>query len=65
MERPLSLQIDPDLCQACPRCKAAQVCRLKALVQMDPGEQPYLEADRCRDCRVCLAACPHGAVRKI
>jgi MinD superfamily P-loop ATPase len=65
MERIVSLHIDLALCQSCVRCAAARACRLKAIVQMDPGEQPYLDAFRCRDCRACVAACPHGAVRKI
>ncbi len=58
------VQINPDLCQACPRCTALRVCRMKAIIQIDPGEQPYLDADRCRDCRYCLPACPHGAIQK-
>ena len=65
MDRFVYLQIDPDLCRCCTHCKASRVCRLKAIVQIDPGEQPYLDIDRCRDCRVCQSACPFGAVRKI
>jgi MinD superfamily P-loop ATPase len=62
MNRTVSLHIDYDLCQACQRCKASQACRLKAILQVDPGEEPYLDVERCRDCRVCIPACPHGAV---
>jgi MinD superfamily P-loop ATPase len=65
MDRSTYLHIDPRLCQSCSRCDASKVCRLKAIVQLDAGEQPYLDVDRCRDCRVCIPACPYGAVRKI
>ena len=64
MKRQTNLQIDPDLCHACPRCKASRVCRMKVIVQLDPGEQPYLERERCLDCQDCVAACPYGAVQK-
>ncbi len=64
MSRMIWLHIDFDLCQACQQCQASRACRLKAIVQVDPGEQPYLEVDRCRDCRVCVPACPFGAVQQ-
>ncbi len=63
--RSVLLHIDPDLCQECERCAAAKACRTKAIVQIDPGETPYLESDRCRDCWVCIPACPHGAITKL
>ncbi len=63
--RTVSLHIDPDLCQSCQRCTAAKACRTKAIVQIDPGEIPYLEPDRCRDCWACIPACPNGAVKKL
>jgi MinD superfamily P-loop ATPase len=64
MKRKNSVQIDPELCRACPRCQASKVCRMKVIVQLDPGEQPYFEGERCRDCQTCIPACPYGAVRK-
>ncbi len=63
--RSVLLHIDPHLCQACQRCTAAKACRTKAIVQIDPGETPYLETERWRDCWACIPACPHGAVKKI
>jgi MinD superfamily P-loop ATPase len=63
--RIISLQIDPDLCQLCQRCLAAKSCRTKAIIQIDPGEMPYLEADRCRGCWFCLSTCPTGAIQKL
>ena len=59
-----SLQINLDLCQSCSRCKASRACKLNAIVQIDPGEQPYLDTDRCRDCRVCIPFCPYGVLQK-
>ncbi len=63
--RSIQLLINPDLCQACERCKAVKACRTKAIVQIDPGEPPYLEPDRCRDCWACIKACVNGAIQKI
>ncbi|RPI81270.1 MAG: hypothetical protein EHM41_20980 [Chloroflexi bacterium] len=65
MTRTLYLQIDYELCQACQLCKAAKACHRKVLIQIDPNESPYLEVDRCRDCRVCVSACPYGAVKQV
>jgi Fe-S-cluster-containing hydrogenase component 2 len=62
MPRTSHLQIDFNLCHACRRCLASQVCRMKAILQVDPDEPPYLEVERCRDCRVCMPACPFGAI---
>jgi MinD superfamily P-loop ATPase len=65
MGRTPNLHIDQSLCQSCLRCQAAKVCHLKAIVQLDPGEPPYLDVNRCRDCWVCVTACVYAAVRKI
>ncbi len=63
MNSSISLRIDPERCQSCKQCAAVKACRLKAIVQIDPGEQPYLDASHCRDCRVCVSVCPWEAVR--
>jgi Fe-S-cluster-containing hydrogenase component 2 len=63
--RTVSLHINPNLCQLCPRCAAVKACRTKAIVQIDPGEIPYLEASRCRDCWLCIPACTNGAIQKL
>ena len=63
MARSIKLTIDSDLCQSCSPCTASKACRIKAIIQIDPGEPPYLDVNRCRDCQVCIAACPYGAVR--
>jgi Fe-S-cluster-containing hydrogenase component 2 len=65
MFRTIRLHVDFDLCRACRSCIASKACRLKAIVQVDSGEPPYLEISRCLDCRVCVPACPFGAIRQI
>ena len=55
--------VDTALCQACPKCPARVVCKSKALLHLDPGEQPYVDANRCYGCNICLPACPFGALR--
>ncbi len=58
------LQIDRCSCQTCARCQARQVCKPRAIVQLEPGDLPIVDATRCRSCLVCIPACPFGAVRR-
>ncbi len=60
--RPIIL-VDPERCHTCLKCQVRPVCRPRALVQIEPGELPVIEMDRCRGCLVCVPACPFGAVR--
>lgn len=60
--RPIFLHIDEKLCRTCSRCLAAGVCTVRAIVRIDPGETPYIDFTRCYDCRLCLPACPFGAI---
>jgi len=55
--------VDATLCQSCSPCPARLVCKSKALMQLDRGEQAFVDASRCYGCNVCLPACPFGAVR--
>jgi Fe-S-cluster-containing dehydrogenase component len=64
MAREIRLRVYDKLCQACRKCLAAKVCTVKAIVQLDPDEAPYLDIQRCFDCRLCVAACPFGAISK-
>ncbi len=50
------------LCQVCDKCLARDVCRSKAILRIDRDEPPVIDPNRCYGCRVCIAACPHGAI---
>jgi len=54
--------VDPTRCQACRRCPARQVCKSKALTQVDLGEPPFVDASRCYGCHACVVECPFGAI---
>lgn len=62
MAREIRIHIRPDSCRACRRCLAANVCKVRALVYMDPGEPPYIDIERCYDCSLCITACPFQAI---
>jgi Fe-S-cluster-containing hydrogenase component 2 len=62
MAREIYLQIDDARCMACRKCLAAKVCTVRAIVQIDPDEPPYLDLQRCYDCRLCLSNCPFEAI---
>lgn len=51
-----------DLCLACRKCQARTVCRTKAILQIDPGEPPFIDANLCYGCLACIPACPQGAI---
>ena len=51
-----------DLCHSCRKCLARKVCRTKAILQIDPGEPPFIDASRCYGCLACIPACPQGAI---
>jgi MinD superfamily P-loop ATPase len=51
-----------DRCQACRKCQARQVCRSKAILQIDPSEPPFIDTSLCFGCRACIPACPNGAI---
>ena len=39
-----------------------KACKPRAIVQPDPGESPYLDIERCRDCGLCIDECPFKAI---
>ena len=55
--------IDAEKCRTCLKCQARQSCRLKALVQFEPRELPYVDQTMCRGCLVCVEQCPFGAIK--
>ena len=54
--------IDSAYCQACEPCQAKLVCKTRAIVQLDPGDTPYIEYSRCSGCAQCVLACVYVAI---
>ena len=51
-----------ELCLACQKCQARDVCRTKAILQIDRDEPPFIDSSRCYGCRACISVCPAGAI---
>lgn len=62
MLRDIRLRIADEHCRACRTCLAGEVCKVRALVRLDPDEPPFIDVSRCYDCRLCILACPFGAI---
>lgn len=56
--------VKDDLCASCRRCLARTVCKSKALMQLDPGEPPFIDSSRCYACYACIPVCPNGAIAR-
>lgn len=54
--------VDVEKCCACRKCLARQACRLKALVQFEAHELPYIDQALCRGCLICIEECPFRAI---
>ncbi|MBI5305359.1 MAG: 4Fe-4S binding protein [Chloroflexi bacterium] len=54
--------VDADKCRTCRQCIARKSCRLKALVQFEQNELPYIDQALCRGCLVCVDECPFRAI---
>lgn len=54
--------VEVAICRACASCPARRACRTRALVQIDPGDVPVVDPERCHGCHRCIPACPFGAV---
>ncbi len=63
MVREIRIQIQTENCRACRRCLAAEICKVRAIMRIDDDEPPYIDIERCYDCRLCIPACPFGALR--
>ncbi len=37
----------------------------RAIVRIDLEELPYIDIERCYDCRLCIPACPFDALRVV
>ena len=55
-------RVDEDRCHSCRKCAARRVCRVKAIVAIDPGDSPFIDGNLCYGCLVCVPACPHEAI---
>lgn len=51
-----------ELCLVCGKCQARDVCRTKAILQIDRDEPPFIDPSRCYGCRACIPVCPAGAI---
>jgi Fe-S-cluster-containing hydrogenase component 2 len=65
LARQIALYVDYQLCRSCVRCLAAEVCRVRAIIKPEADDSPYLELQRCLDCRLCLPACPFHAIARV
>lgn len=65
MAREVRIQLQTENCRTCRRCLAAEVCKVRAIVRIDLDELPYIDIERCYDCRLCIPACPFGALRVV
>ena len=63
MAREIRIQLQNENCRACRRCLAAEVCKVRTIMRIDLDEPPYIDIERCYDCRLCIPACPFDALR--
>ena len=47
------------------RCRAAESCSRKLLIQENPYEAPMTDPSLCRGCADCALACPLKAIRVV
>ena len=65
MAREICIQVQSENCRACRRCLAAEACKVRAILRIDDDEPPYIDVERCYDCRLCIPACPFDALRVV
>ena len=57
-----TVYVDPELCKTCSSYSARRACRPRAILQMERGGLPAVDASRCLGCKACAISCPHGAL---
>ncbi len=57
----LRMGYEPRLCMHCAEPPCIDACPLEAITRRDDGIV-LIDAARCDGCRMCLAACPYGAI---
>jgi MinD superfamily P-loop ATPase len=55
-------RVDADKCKVCQRCPVRKSCKMRALVQFEAHELPYVDRELCRGCLVCVEECPFRAI---
>jgi MinD superfamily P-loop ATPase len=55
-------EIDWNICQVCDPCQVRLICKVRAIVKIDPDEPPYIDQARCNGCGNCVLECPHSAI---
>ena len=65
MAREIRIQLQNENCRACRRCLAAEVCKVRTIMRIDLDEPPYIDIERCYDCRLCIPACPFDALQVV
>jgi len=65
MAREFRIQVQSENCRTCRHCLAAEVCKVRAIVRIDDDEPPYIDIERCYDCRLCIPACPFEALQVV
>lgn len=63
MAREIRIQLQAENCRACRRCLAADICKVRAIMRIDDDDPPYIDIERCNDCRLCIPACPFDALQ--
>lgn len=62
MAREIRIRIELEHYHACHRCLVADSCKVRAILQIDLDEIPFLDVGRCYDCRLCISACTFEAI---
>jgi MinD superfamily P-loop ATPase len=54
--------VQEEKCLVCWPCQARTACKSKALIQIDRGDPPFIDASRCFGCHTCMGVCPVDAI---